>query len=244
MKRYFSLDLLRGLAVFGMIIFHFFWVLDFLGWAVLDLKHGFWVPFVRVVQFLFLGLVGFSLSLSQRVRPGGFLKKQLPRLVKIAVAALIVSVATYFVVGGIYVRFGVLHFVVLASTLIFPFVGKRWYLIGVICLAMVGVVITRGLDFSFPVIAYVLGFKSVAVPTMDYFPLVPWIIVVLVGALIEDLWGSFLPRLENKVVGITRGGAGKILTFLGRNSLSAYLLHVPLIILILLLYSWGKDVLM
>ncbi len=244
MKRYFSVDLLRGVAVFGMIVFHFLYVLDFSGMVTLHLRGDLMMFFVRCVQFLFLGLVGFSLGLSRERMSQGFSGKRFARLAKIGAAALVVSVATYLAFGDIYVRFGVLHFIFLASIFVFPFARRRVWLIGIVLAGLVGWVVTREVDFNLPMIAYVLGFKSVSVPTFDYFPIFPWIIVVAVGALIQNFSEKFMPSVEEKVAGVADRSVGRGLLFLGRNSLLVYLSHVPLIILILLLYSLGKDVLM
>lgn len=243
MKRYFFPDFLRGVAVTGMVVFHFFYIVDFLGWLRLELYDGWWLVLARGVQFLFLGLVGFLIAMSYGKGPEGFYRRQWRRLLKIGLAALTVSLVTYFFINHVYVRQGVLHFIFLASVVILPFVGKRWWLVAIAVLGLVGGEVVQRVDFSFPFIAYVLGFENVGVPSVDYFPLFPWITVVSVGALLGNIGLPYLGRIESFMAGVGSSAIGRGLQFIGRNALLIYLTHVPLIILILLLYWWCKDVL-
>ncbi|MEK6820956.1 MAG: heparan-alpha-glucosaminide N-acetyltransferase domain-containing protein, partial [archaeon] len=64
--RYETLDLLRGLSVVGMIIFHFVFDLRFFLNYPIDIHSGFWFVFARVTAFSFVFLAGISIPLSIR----------------------------------------------------------------------------------------------------------------------------------------------------------------------------------
>ena len=82
---------------------------------------------------------------------------------------------------------------------------------------------------------YWIGLSSVTPVTSDFRPVFPWLAAVLFGvaaarASAEANWLQALagPKLE--------GRAGRLLRFLGRNSLVYYLLHQP--VLFAFLWTW------
>ena len=96
-QRFAIIDVLRGAAVIGMIVYHWFFILDYFGAAQIAITQGLWLLLARGVQFIFLGLVGISLALSRYRSVGSvkiFYKKQLGRLLFIVGSAVLVTLAT------------------------------------------------------------------------------------------------------------------------------------------------------
>ena len=111
-----AVDLARGLALVAMTTFHFGWDLEMFGFA----DRGFasqpaMIWYARAIASSFLVLVGISFALAHRggVRAGPFLR----RLAMIAGAALLITVATRIATPDIYIFFGILHHIALASLL-------------------------------------------------------------------------------------------------------------------------------
>ena len=63
-KRFWEIDLLRGIGVIMMIVFHFLYDLNHFDIYKLSLYSGYFLIYVYVGASIFIGLVGISLSLS------------------------------------------------------------------------------------------------------------------------------------------------------------------------------------
>src|SRR4029079_12219855 len=119
-RRFDTVDIARGVAVAAMAVYHFSWdlsALDFIETNVIE-EPG-WRLFARSIAGSFLILVGVGLTLAhgRGLRLEAFLR----RLAKIAAAALLITVATYFVFPQSYIFFGILHCIALCSVLALPF---------------------------------------------------------------------------------------------------------------------------
>lgn len=214
------LDILRGLAVIGMVIFHFFFILNFFGIQMFDINSGGWLILARAVQFTFLGLVGFSLAISRKNYP-----QQLLRAAKISVAALSVTLITYYLIPDFYVRFGILHFIAVSIILLAPFARQKYLALAIVIISLPIYFLLSKID-SENLFMIILGSNSdFAFNTIDHFSIFPWITVVACG--------MFLGRII-KVPNWKFPSFTWPLVFLGRHSLLFYLLHVPAIIILLI----------
>jgi uncharacterized membrane protein len=239
--RLWEIDLIRGIAILMMVVYHTVFDLSFFAIFPVDATGGFWRYFAYATASLFLLVVGVSLVVSHDRAAStlaGFplAKKFLLRGAGIFALGLLVTLATWLYLPQGYVVFGILHLIgvaVLLSPLFFRF-GKWNLALGLVCIT-VGYLLAplRGPTFLLPLGIMPPGFYSV-----DYTPLFPWLGVVLIGIGI----GSVLYA----------GGARQFairplpeifvapLSFLGRHSLLIYLLHQPVIILILGLVAGTK----
>jgi uncharacterized membrane protein len=78
-----------------------------------------------------------------------------------------------------------------------------------------------------------LGFIPKNFYTFDYWPILPWFGVTLIGI----FFGNSLyknGRRNFKIKDLSNLSIVKVLAFLGRKSLTIYLIHQPLLILILM----------
>lgn len=239
--RFWELDLLRGLAVVMMIIFHLAFDLSYFGIYGLDMYSGFWFYLARIIASIFVTLVGISLALSvSRARLQGqdqkLYLKFVKRGLKIFALGLGITAVTYLLIGSGFIVFGVLHFVGLSIILAYPFLNLKAtnVIIGTIIIA-VGLYL-QGFEFNFPWLLW-LGFAPRDFYTLDYVPLFPWLGFILVGIFIGNaFYGGYGRRID--LPDLSGSALAKTFALLGRNSLRVYLIHQPM--LVATLYILGK----
>ncbi|MDR0770917.1 MAG: DUF1624 domain-containing protein [Burkholderiales bacterium] len=219
------LDISRGLALWAMIVYHFCFDLQWFGVIEADpYRDPLWTTARTLIITSFLLIVGVSLFVANahNITPRAFWL----RFAKIAVCALIVSVASYLLFPESYIYFGVLHFIAIASLLAKPFAGYPRF-----ALTFGILIVLAGVTFSHPLFnakAFsLIGFVTELPRTEDYVPLFPWLGVVLIGIGIAPL----LPL--RKAVPSSPGRTARLLTWMGQRSLRVYMLHQPILIAIL-----------
>ncbi len=222
------IDLIRGLAVIGMIVYHFSW--DLLDYSLINVdvvNDPLWRGFAHVIAGTFLGLVGFNLVLANRdgIHPVPYLR----RLGLIVGGAALVSLGTYWFVPEAFVFFGVLHLIAVASVLALPFLRAPvavTLVAAAFCFAAPS--LFTGAAFDAKPLLW-LGLSAHVVSTVDYVPVFPWFGVVLAGvaagrSVLRDGGERLLAgwRFANR--------AWRPILFAGRWSLPIYLIHQPLLI--------------
>jgi len=230
-QRLLLIDALRGVAIAMMVAFHFCFDLSYFGLADFNFyQDSFWLNARTLILSSFLFLVGVSLVLA--TRSGLILTRYLRRLGYLLGAALLVSVATWWMFAERFVFFGVLHFIALASVLGLVFVRAGWLNL-VLGIALI-LVANRYQSpwFDEPGRRWI-GLMTHKPPTEDYVPLLPWFGVVLLGMFA----GPTLRRLARHWQPRSAVPPLDWLAFAGRHSLFIYLLHQPLLMGALALYS-------
>lgn len=232
-----DIDLLRTLAILLMIVYHSaFDLAEFWGWDI-DVFGGGWKVLARGTASLFLLLVGISFAVSHGrmmlaegdevidARGHGY-RKHLRRAMRILLAALLITIATYLADPRTYVRFGILHLIGVSALLLPLFARLReWN-------ALIGVIIIvlgfRLLELRFGTAALLpFGFLPYNFHTVDYFPLLPWFGVILLGFAL----GHFVYiRHRRPLFPIKK--LPSWLTFPGRHALAFYLIHQPILIVV------------
>jgi uncharacterized membrane protein len=219
MIRYSIIDNLRGIAFILMVIQHIFYFKDVSNDYTTSYSSNIFVDYSGIIaRTLFIFLAGLSLSLIDRSK----VEKKIKRIGEIAIHALIISLVTYIYYPKYFVRFGILHFMALASlivTLLLPILDSikiRYKLLLLISL----VFIKPPLINSF--IDTITG-AQIHNNMMDWFPLHPWIILFLFGFIIgEDK--SSLEHLNNININ------SDLLRSIGQNTLNLYTIHVIILI--------------
>ncbi|QPC87488.1 DUF1624 domain-containing protein [Mesorhizobium sp. NBSH29] len=228
------LDIARGSALVAMAIYHFTWDLEFFGYVEQGTTAvGGWRLFARGIASSFLFLVGVSLYLAhaKTIRWAGFLK----RLTMVAGAAAAISIVTYVAMPNGFIFFGILHQIALASVLGLLFLR----LPAPLTLLLAAVVIAlpyfwRAPLFDLPALWWV-GLSATIPRSNDYVPLFPWFGAVLAGmgtARIGEQSGLFARLAHNMPAKWT-----KPLDVAGRHSLAFYLIHQPVLIGCVWLFS-------
>jgi uncharacterized membrane protein len=231
--RYWEIDLFRGTAVVMMVIFHTVFDLSFFSILPINVSYGFWRYFAIVTAFIFIFLVGTSLNISHfRTLPridSGMYRKYLIRGSEILGIGFAITAVTYFVVGEGFIVFGVLHCIG-ASILIAPvFFGRpKITLLAASLLLAGGFLISR---ISGPVWFAWAGIHPVYFYTLDYFPLIPWLGVVLLGL----TTGTYLYPEGKRVLSLSNRPprCTGLVCWMGRHSLVLYLVHQPVILIVL-----------
>lgn len=236
-RRYWEIDALRGVAIAMMILYHFLFDLQHFGGYDIRVRSGFWNTFADVTAFLFVFLVGVSLSVSySRALAGrtgaGFrgFPKFLRRGAQIFGYGLLITVVTWFIDSQQYIRFGILHLIGLSIVLAYPLLRYRAFnaVVGLGLLVAGFYLQQHHHAFGYPWLFWV-GFIPETPIVFDYRPLLPWFGAVLVGIAV----GNWLYPKSQRVVGIPDlskvPGIG-FLALIGRRSLAIYLVHQPLLL--------------
>jgi len=233
-SRFPEIDTARGIAILMMVLFHMLFDLNYFQIFIIQVYAGFWRYFAFATASLFLLIVGISLTISRSRAvskiPGHQLTlKFVSRGAGIFLLGLLVTVGTWLYVGEGFIVFGILHLIgvsIMISPLFFRF--KKFNLVLGLLIIAIGSFLA---NVNGPVWLLPLGIHPAAFWSVDYEPLFPWYGIVLSGmGLGEYLYPEgkrrfALPRIP---VFFERPFA-----FLGRHSLVIYLVHQPLIILLL-----------
>ncbi len=229
-----ALDVARGLALLAMATYHFAWDFEFFGYADPGMTaRGAWKLYARGIASSFLILVGISLVLAHAngIRWPGFWK----RLAMVAGAAAAISVATYVAMPSGFIFFGILHQIALGSLLGLVFLRLPWQL----TLAAAAAVIAaphflRSPMFDQPLLWW-LGLAPLNPRSNDYVPVFPWFGAILVGIAMANLAGRL--NLWPHLAALKPGGWARPFRFAGRHSLAVYLIHQPVLIACVWIFS-------
>ncbi|TCD13240.1 heparan-alpha-glucosaminide N-acetyltransferase [Oricola cellulosilytica] len=230
------IDLTRGLALVAMAIYHFTWDLEFFGYLQAGITgQGPLKWFARSIASSFLILVGISLILAHHrgIRWRAYLR----RITVVAVAAAAITVATYFFTPDTYVFFGILHHIAVASLLALIFL--QWPAGALVAIAALWFIIGGQYEppaFSDPALLWA-GLSPVLPRSNDYVPLFPWFGMVLLGMALAkaSLRSGVVETLAQRSTREIPGARG--LRFIGRHSLITYLVHQPVLIAIVFVFS-------
>lgn len=218
-----SVDLFRGFLVLGMIVYHFFFNLEYfygfsltgISWVLIDLLGSF-------VRFFFIFLVGVSsriLYLNSR-NYTEYARRQFYRFFQILTASLLVTLFVPFFTNGV-VWFGILHLISFLI-LMFAFIVKLHYFLFFLVLCILGIL-------YLPFMQMIFGLSSVNTLMLDYFPVYPWVIPALFGFYsFGYLYKFFLKEYDRLMPNVY------IFRVFGKNSLMIYLIHQPVILLSML----------
>ena len=233
------MDAARGVAIIMMVLYHLLYDLDTFGGYGIESTSGLWGGFADVTAFMFVFLVGVSLSISSsKARAGGrpgrdTFPKYLRRGVRIFAYGMLITIAFWaFGLGGVVI-FGILHLIGLSIVLAYPFrnLGALNAVLGILIVALglyVGAqeLLLEGLP---GILLAPFGVIPADLLMPDYRPLVPWFGVVLLGLYAGDaIYVGESPR--RKPAKSRWSSRTRPLAFLGRHSLVIYLVHQPILI--------------
>ena len=229
-KRFWEIDALRGIAIILMIIFHFAFDLNYFGAYKLGLNWVFWDLFPRIIASIFILLAGISLTLSYKK---GGTDKAVKHGIKIFFFGILITIMTALTIREGTIFFGILHFIGLSTILSLFFIKlkEKNLLLGL--LVILAGICMNAIRFDFPWLLW-LGLLPKNLYMFDYFPLFPWFGVSLIGLFVGNkLYPDARRGFKSKE--LSGKTYVKIFSFLGRNSLLIYLLHQPILILVLFL---------
>lgn len=231
--RLWELDFLRGIAIILMIIFHFIYDLNHYSVVQYVLWKGPFAITASIIASIFVILVGVSLTISFQKKKttiplSTIYQIYIKRGIKIFSLGLLITLMSWIIIPERYVIFGILHCIGICIILSIPFLKYTR-----LNLVLGSILITTGLylrllefDFSWLI---PLGFLPPKYFTIDYFPLLPWFGVVLVGISV----GNYVYPHGQRRYHLNDISAKKIpqrICFIGRHSLPIYFIHQPILV--------------
>jgi len=226
MERFPEVDLLRGVAVVGMVAYHLLFDIDYLDLGQLDARRGPYLLLARLVAATFLFLVGASLFLSsERLSKRPPFAKHLRRGIRIFAWGMLISLATWIYSPDEMIRFGILHLIGVSIAISYPFLAcpRMGFLAG-------GAIISVGLYIDWLDLSAgpLLWLYPERFNTLDYFPILPWFGVVLIGLAQSSIAYSGYRRRFSLPFRVDRRPLATLFA-IGRHSLPIYILHQPVI---------------
>jgi uncharacterized membrane protein len=239
--RYPRLDALRGLAVSWMVVFHFCYDLSHFRFTAQNFytdPFWTWQRTAIVSLFLFCAGLGQAVAHVQQQSWSRFWK----RWGQVAACALLVSAGSWFVFGPRFISFGVLHGVAVMLLVqrgalhLWPGLARGrvgWVLVlaGALCIALPW---WWQHPFFDDRLTGWLGLSTRKPASEDYVPVLPWLGVMfwgfVLGAWVLQRRAAWLQGALPQVL--------KPLAWLGRYSLSIYMLHQPLLFGLLMGVTW------
>ncbi|OLP55361.1 hypothetical protein BJF92_22655 [Rhizobium rhizosphaerae] len=234
MPRLLGIDAARGVALIAMATYHFCWDLEFFGYVASGTAGtGLWKLFARSIASSFLFLVGVGLVLGHS--PAIRWKPFFTRFARIAGAAAVITIATYFIFPDAFIFFGILHGIAAMSLIGLAFLRLPVLLT---LLAAIGAFLApsylRSTLFDHPAFWW-LGLSTMPIRSNDYVPIFPWLAALLTGIAAGRLalHSGVLDAMAAREARRTQGVGARLrqrLAWLGRHSLAFYLLHQPVLI--------------
>lgn len=241
-KRYQLIDTLRGAALLSMIFYHTLWSMENLFGQNTGWLHS--APaylWQQSTAALFIFISGFCRALTQ---------KYLKRSLIILGCAVFIFVFTYLFDKSNTINFGILAFIGSAMLLmaplskilkhIPPYAGLLFSLLLFFAVRHInhGYIGIGGWQYQLPQNLYANYFTAyIGMPpdnfsSADYFALLPWLFMFTAGYFAYFCLRKFISKSNIFALNI------KPLSVLGRHSLAVYLIHQPVIFV--LLWIWLK----
>lgn len=227
-----AIDLIRGVDIILMVLFNYSVTLNYFGLIYLSSSYLYWFIFPRSIASIFIFLSGVVAYISYE-KSKNFNKRYFVRGLKLLLFAFLITLFTYILVPERTIYFGILHFFAVSSFLV-PFFIKysKLNLIAGVSIILSGLYLQRT-EFDFPYLLW-LGLIPENFSTFDYFPLIPWLGVLLLGA----YSGKYITRRANRRFKSKLAG---IFISLGKNSLTVYLIHQPVLVFLLIIMGFKLD---
>lgn len=248
-ERYWEIDALRGAAILGMIIFH---VLASLVVFHIIQETDTFLKFYNTYVFgtaIFVILAGIAMVLRhERMRVKGktnrdYYKTLVIRAFLLFAIAMMITLLTWifsiiFLDGVTFIKFGFLHMLSISMLLAIPLLRfRKWNLIYGLIILAVGIFLIPMItspEWLFPIGVHSSEFLLY---TQDYFPLLPWLGVLLLGVGIGNV---FYPNgVRNFTLNYKPKKVIRFLSKLGNGmiTLVIYLVHMPVIYVVLWIFT-------
>ncbi|ABE51160.1 heparan-alpha-glucosaminide N-acetyltransferase [Methanococcoides burtonii] len=234
-ERKWEIDLLRGIAITLMVFFHLLYDLYYFGYYDNDIRTGEVFLIGRAAAFLFIFVAGISLTLSfskqlemEQTKPKFI--KYVKRGSKIFLWGMAITAGSYIFLREGIIIFGALHFIGVAIILSYPFLKQRSASLVAAFLTIIAGIPLRTITIEQPWLLWI-GIQPTGFRSYDYFPLIPWFGVMLMGIFTGNV---LYPQYKRKFIlsDISELTHIKVLTYMGKRSLRIYLLHQPILIAI------------
>ena len=215
-QRIWELDAIKGIALILMLYFHLVYDLDVIFQYDIDSSNLLNSLTAKASGSLFILTAGISSYLT---------KDNGRRALKVLAFALLLTLITYLYDPGMIITFGILHLI--GSSILLGMLFKRLHPLLLILLGLIILFATPWL-VSLPhpqnLLLFPLGIAPEIAGSSDYYPLLPWFGVFLLG----NALGKSLYREKRSLFSIDLSGS--LLCKAGRKTLMIYLIHQPVLI--------------
>lgn len=217
-KRVAIFDILRGFMLINMVLYHIFYDMVYiLGYSLPWYHSESAYLWQEIIACTFIAVSGACSVYS---------KNNFKRGAIVLLCAGAVTLTTSFLGSEYIVRFGILHCLGVSMILfpiIKPVLNRINPIAGLLSCTILYVIFTPIQDSYFEINLFPLGIRTAEFMSSDYFPLIPYFFVFIAGSFLgrmkmpEWAYSFHIPALE----------------YLGRHSLIIYLIHQPIIYILI-----------
>ena len=244
--RFLEIDLIKGVAVILMVIFHVYYLGEHMNKMNINTSTGILHIMAKFAHTIFIICMGINLVLTyQANKKKGKSKKEfynkiIKKFIILIFVACIISYTSYLGFGySMFVKFGIFHFMAFASLITSLFVDKP--IISMFSIIIINILteLTKSNKLSFnnfnPYLGFITGLNT-NFSSLDHFPLIPWLSYSLFGTIIGNkLYTNYERNFEELNLDNTINNSCilKFISTLGSKSLEVYLIHFPVIYFLL-----------
>lgn len=240
MKRFPEIDIIKGIAVIMMVIFHYFYVANLMNKSIYQTDSGVLKLMADYSHNIFIFMVGINLVIGyyknkkKNKTDEEYIGKQFKRALQLLIFGLIITFVTKIIFPTNYVRFGIFHFLSLAILCSLLFVNNIEYtLFGMIIFLILNyaIIVNRnnfiGVCSENNYLCFILGIFNYY-GSIDHFAFIPHFMTLLSGMAVghvvykDGVRNINLSILDNvyKNSSLVQG-----VGYLGKQSLNIYLFH-------------------
>lgn len=217
-------DLIRGIAITMVVAFHLVFDLNyFYDQTQLKYYEGFWFYEGLIAAILFMSMVGVVTAIIFQQKDSRAAKRiNLKRGLKLLGIGILITLISWLFYPDQTVWFGILHLMGSSVILSLPFARLKWanLILGSFVIVLGSWIKNIDVSHSFFI---PFGIPSNHFSSFDYYPLIPWFGVILIGTGLGNI-------LYKKFVQLNPPKPWqKVFILWGKNSLWIYLFHLPIL---------------
>lgn len=249
-KRFPEIDILKGIAVILMVIFHFFYIFYLVGKPLVNMDSIVLLIIATISHYLFILLFGVNLSISYQNNKDNkkkYFKKQLKRFGIFTFLSIVITLITYFAFPTKFVIFGIFHFFALSTLVSQLFImNKMTTLLGMGLFLSAYIYITNNTSLLYtkclatPLFCFITGFANINYSSIDHFNFIPFFSIVLAGMFIgQQIYTNGYRQINlsnlDKLSESKKNNTLNTLSYISKNSIPIYVIHWTILIAIVLI---------
>jgi uncharacterized membrane protein len=238
--RYPEIDIIKGIAIILMVLFHYFYVAYLLGKPVVNIHSKYVSLMATIAHNIFIFMVGVNLVVSYNrtnnateTGRNAYIGKQFKRALLLFILGMVMTFITSILFPDKYIRFGIFHFISLAIMVSLLFIDNIQYTgFGIMIFGLLNYIITNYKSSFYNICnnnkltCFILGIYN-NYSSIDHFSFIPFFLTVLMGMGIGQVFYKGGMRPANTILDrvYKNSNAMKSLGYLGKQSLNIYLFH-------------------
>jgi len=163
-----------------------------------------------------------------------FKKKYFQKIFLLFISSIYITIISYYFVPDNYIIFGILHFMCLSMLILYPIINNINLLI---LLLFIILILKQFLNNNLTnnIFNSILGF-GIYKSSIDHFKLIKWLDIIIIGILIGYIINNNLKNInlyikKNKYLNYINNI--KLLKIIGQNTLFLYIIHIPILYIII-----------